>query len=270
MRFTASAILALPLLAAAADSPFEEYKAKFQNFLSSFGAAPPSPSTQEAPADAGAAGSATVGAKNMEILTLDNWKDTLYSPVKPDATTPEEWWVLISGRNKTCFGHCLKVEEAFNETVAKFATIPNSPHVAYLNCDDQPVLCNAWSATTGALWIFEMLPPPAPVDVYWKRLNLTTTTAQTLLDFHAQDAKKNFHLIDGYFHPVDGLLAKNGLAVPLGYFFWVLNAIPSWGMMLVVSFISRAMMNRRMDPAANRPANAAAAAARGAPPGDAR
>jgi hypothetical protein len=104
MRFSTSVLLALPLLAVA-ESPFGEYKAKFQNFLSSFGASLPS---QEK-----AAGSEPVAAKiapkKMAILTLENWKDTLYAPVAADATTPVEWWVLLSGGNKTCFGMYISI-----------------------------------------------------------------------------------------------------------------------------------------------------------------
>lgn len=108
MRFSTTALLALPLLAAAADSPFEQYKAKFQNFLSSFGVA--SPAVENADdsaagvANAGAAKSKVVEPKKIETLTLEGWKDTLYAPVQAEATRPEEWLVLISGRNKTCFG----------------------------------------------------------------------------------------------------------------------------------------------------------------------
>jgi hypothetical protein len=87
-----------------------------------------------------------------------------------------------------------------------------------------------------------MLPPPAPIDIYRKRLNLTTTTAETLLDLHAQDSKKDFRLHEGYFHPYDGPLAQYGVALPLGYFFWAFNLVPSWAMMLGVSFLSRTMM----------------------------
>jgi hypothetical protein len=87
------------------------------------------------------------------------------------------------------------------------------------------------------------LPPPAPIDVYWKPLNLSTTTSQTFLDlYNTKDYKNELRLIDSYFHPFDGVLAKNSLAVPIGYALWALNVIPSWGMMLIVSFLSRTMM----------------------------
>ncbi|KAK4146439.1 uncharacterized protein C8A04DRAFT_25661 [Dichotomopilus funicola] len=288
MRFSTTALLALPVLAAAAESPFEQYKAKFQNFISNFGAATPSAERENAPAAAAPGGASTgrakskkvVEPKSIETLTLENWKDTLYSPVQTDATGPEEWLVLLTGGNKTCFGHCAKIETAFSESALNFAALPPSqpsPHLAKLNCDDQPVLCNSWSANTGALWLFSLPPPPAPADIATKRVNLTTVTTQDIVDAYTAsnrtEAGWQTFAPDGYFHPLEGKLAKLGLSVPLGYALWALNAIPSWGMMLIVSFLSRTMMNRRMDGmAGGRPAGAqgAAAAPRAAPAGDGR
>lgn len=224
MRFSSAALLALPLLAAAAESPLDAYKAKFQNFLSSFGAKTPGTTSEDAaapvPEPKAKAKSKASKAKDIKVLTLENWNQTLFAPVKPEATTPEEWFVLVSGRNKTCFGRCLQVESAFNDSAVKFASISKPPHLAYLNCDDQPVLCNSWSASTASLWVFEILPRPAPVDIYLKRLNLTTTTAQTFVDYHAAGNKDNFKLHDGYFHPYDGPFAQFGLSTGIGYFFW--------------------------------------------------
>lgn len=256
MRFAATTLLALPLLAAAAESPFEQYKAKFQNFISSFGAitggagSGSGADNAQVPIPAASSGKKpkkVVEPKKIDTLTLDNWKDTLYGSVKPEATTPEEWLVLISGGNKTCFGHCGEAEKAFQESATKFATLAQSPNLGYLNCDDQPVLCNSWSAATGVLWLFEMLPPPAQSDIYVKRLNLTSVTSDKIVDFYkAENREVTWRKMDadGYFHPFDGFFAKYGLAVPLGYLFWGLNVVPSWALMLGVSFVSRSMMNR--------------------------
>ncbi len=101
MRFDLPSILLVGLaLGAAAESPLDQYKAKFQNFLGSFGSYIPSPTSHEDTETP----EAKARGKTMDVLTLGNWKQTLYSPVKPAATKPEEWWVLITGRNKTCFG----------------------------------------------------------------------------------------------------------------------------------------------------------------------
>ncbi len=101
MRFSASSLLALHVLGAVAEGPFEQYRAQFQNFLGSFGSYVPKVAP---PAEQAAAPEVKHPGRKTEILTLDNWKDTLYSRVKPDATKPEEWWLLVTGRNKTCFG----------------------------------------------------------------------------------------------------------------------------------------------------------------------
>ena len=101
MRFSASAVVAaLPLLASAQEDPLAQYKAQFQNFLGQMSSYIPNPGAH----DPVAALEAKVGSMRMHTLTLENWKDTLYEPVAPRATVPEEWWVLVTGRNKTCFG----------------------------------------------------------------------------------------------------------------------------------------------------------------------
>ncbi|KAK4189926.1 hypothetical protein QBC35DRAFT_449743 [Podospora australis] len=253
MRFSTTTLLALPLLAAAAESPFEQYKAKFQNFISSFGATTGSgdgADKAQVPVPASSSGKKSkkvVEPKKIETLTLENWKNELYGSIKPEAITPEEWVVFISGGNKTCFGHCGKAEEAFKDSAAKFAVLPQSPNLGYVNCDDQPVLCNSWSASTGVLWLFEMNAPPIQSDIYVKRLNLTTVTGDDIVKHYQaepRDVKWRKFAADSYFHPFDGFFARYNLAVPLGYLFWGLNVVPSWAMMLGVSFLSRSMMNR--------------------------
>ncbi|KAM0426927.1 hypothetical protein ACHAPT_007825 [Fusarium lateritium] len=256
MRFSSSTIIAaLPALAAAQDSPVDQYKAQFQDILGQIGSYIPNPGYY----DPAAALEAKTGAMRLNILTLENWKDTLYEPVAAGATTPEEWWVLVSGGNKTCYGRCGTVEQAFNETAAKFALLENSPHMAYLNCDNQPILCNSWSTGPASLYIFEMLPSPAPVDIYKRRLNLTTTASDDLVNLQASGSKEEFDLVNGWFHPINGKAAENGLAVPFGYVMWAFGLIPNWLFMLLVSFGSRTMMSRRMAPdVAGRPQAGAA------------
>lgn len=100
MRVSASTLLALPLLAASAQAQGEQYEDKLQTYFDKF--ASYIPETNRVNAEDAA--EAKTGEKRMSILTLDNWQETLYEPVAPGATEPEEWWVLITGRNKTCFG----------------------------------------------------------------------------------------------------------------------------------------------------------------------
>ncbi len=76
-------------------------------------------------------------------------------------------------------------------------------------------------------------------------MNLTTVTSQNFVDLLANPAKgtkQGFRVIDSYFHPFNGPLAQYGVAVPLAYFLWALNAVPSWAMMIFVSFFSRHFM----------------------------
>ncbi|KAL0940349.1 uncharacterized protein CTRU02_203112 [Colletotrichum truncatum] len=266
MRVSATTLLALPLLATAAESQFEQYKAQFQNFLSSFGGSAPSVKQPEAPGEA--AVPEPVTEKKVSVLTVDNWKDVLYAPVKPEAAKPEEWWVLITGRNKTCFGHCEKIETAFNETATKFAKLPESPHMGLINCDDQPVLCNAWSAGTASIWSINMLPQGSQVDIYRKRLNVTTTTSDDIVDLWKKNDKEEWILNDNIFHPFNSWVAQNNLSIPVGYFFWAFNLVPNWLFMLLVSFGSRTLMNRRMNNTMDqRQAGAGAPPAAAAPAG---
>lgn len=258
MRVSSTLLLGLPVLAAA-QNPLDEYKAKFQNFLSSFGVGQAVPEAAPDAADVKATGTGKVA---MHVLDLHTWNQTLFAPVKEGATKPEEWWVLLSGRNKTCFGRCLEIEAAFNETAVKFASRSNTPHMALLNCDDQPVLCNSWASGPPGLWVIEMLPRPAPINVYGRRLNTTTTTTKTFLDIHAQaDPRADFGLYDSYFHPFDGVVAQYGAAVPIGYILYFFTVVPSWATMIGISFLSRSLMNRRMAPNDRPGAGAAGAGA---------
>ncbi|KAK6824697.1 hypothetical protein PG987_012191 [Apiospora arundinis] len=230
MRFSVtSALLALPVLASA---EVPEYQAQFQNYLGKFKSYIPSHSKT----DPVGAAEAKIGSMKMDVLTLNNWRETLYADVKPGATTPEEYWVFVTGGNKTCFGHCDKIEKAFNETAGKFALLPNH----------EPVLCNSWSVPTGTVWIFEMLPEPAPIDIWVKRFNLTTTTSDDIVARHSEGYKKTFALHEGTFHPFNGWWAQNHLSLPVGYVLWFFNVVPSWLLMLVLSFVSRSMMSNRM------------------------
>jgi len=239
MRFFSAIVAALPALAAAQD--FQQYQAQFQDFLGQMAGYIPNPGRHNPVA----ALEAKVGAMKLHILTLDNWKETLYEPVQAGATKPEEWWVLTTGGNKTCFGRCDQIEQAFNETAGRFALLPKAPHMGLLNCEDQPILCNSWSAGAGTVWIFDMLPPPAAIDIYKKRFNLTTVTSDDI--FALKDNREGATLLDSWFHPFNGKAVELGLAIPFGYVTWVFNVVPSWAMMLLVSFASRSMMSRRME-----------------------
>ncbi|KYK55308.1 hypothetical protein DCS_07271 [Drechmeria coniospora] len=249
MRFHASAVVAaLPLLARAQENPFGPYKAQLQQVLGKMCSYLPNPGRH----DQVAALEAKFGPMHLSTLTLENWKETLYEQdLGPGARSVDEWWVLISGRNKTCFGHCGQVEKAFNETAAKFATTPGAPHMALLNCDDQPILCNSWAAGTGHIWSFGMVPDPDKVEIYKKRLNLTSTTSDDLVALHEAETKEGWVALESWFHPFTGQATELGLAVPWGYIIWAFNLVPNWLFMIIVSFASRSMMGNRMGNMAN-------------------
>lgn len=102
MRFSAFTAALLPVIAAS-QQVYQQYEAPFQNVLGRIASYIPHPGRF----DPVAALEAKTGAMKLHILTLDNWKHTLFEPVKPGAKTPEEWWILFSGGNKTCFGEAL-------------------------------------------------------------------------------------------------------------------------------------------------------------------
>lgn len=67
---------------------------------------------------------AAVAARRIVPLTLDNWKSTLVGDaattgLSDDAGNVQEWWVLITGGNRTCYGQCGRVEQAWNVSLAR-------------------------------------------------------------------------------------------------------------------------------------------------------
>ncbi|KAG9248185.1 hypothetical protein BJ878DRAFT_489383 [Calycina marina] len=243
MRFSTIGLAALPLIVAATqqESPIDQFKNQAQYYANKFQSYIPNPS-KSFTVDSAHAAAAKAGGKTLSILRLGDWRDIITSSVKPTRTTPEEWWVLVSGGNKTCFGHCGNVETAFNETAALFAANPTAPHLAYLNCENEPVLCNSWGVGPPTLWIMHVAAPPAPVDIHGVYLNATTTTVKTFTDLHSTESWKETPLYEGIFHPFNGPLAQYGLNVPLGYVLWVFAVVPSWLFMIGISFISRNIM----------------------------
>ena len=150
--------------------------------------------------------------------------------------------ICASTANSIPSGRCETVEKAFNATAGKFAILPKAPHMAILNCDDQPVLCNSWSAGAGVIWAFEMLPAPAAIDVYATRLNLTSATTESIVAGYNNGEKPGYTLLESFFHPFNGKAAELGVAVPLGYVIWGFGLIPQWAFMIIVSFASRTFM----------------------------
>lgn len=88
-----------------------------------------------------------------------------------------------------------------------------------------------------------------------------------------------FPAYEGWLHPVDGWMARFNVQHFFGYLIWGMGTTPSWIIMIVISFVSRQFMSKRMmnkpeiyggpgqqrAPAAAPPPPAAAAAGRGTP-----
>jgi len=245
MRFSATAaILALPLLASASietQDPLTQAKDTALHYYNLLASYIPHYNTFQA-AEAAAA---KAGGRNIDILSLSNWRSTLRSSVTPASKGPEEWWVLITGGNKTCWGRCEGADRAFNETALLLKADPTAPHLAYINCDHQPILCNSWAAGPPSLYIFEVTPEPQPVDVHIQALNASSVTAEDFAKIHATKSWKATPLYEGVFHPFDGQIAKLGLGVPLGWVLWAFGLLPNWLFMILISFASRSFMGRR-------------------------
>jgi hypothetical protein len=244
MRFSLATLAAVLPAFASAQGDSGDYVAQFQNFIGNLGSKIPHTGIH----DPVAAMEAKLGSLRLHTLTKENWWETLHEGVTPQTTTPVEWWILMSGRNVTCSGRCGPLEQAFNETAAKFALTPGSPKMAYLNCDDQPLLCSSWMIGAGHIWAVDLLPNPEDVEVYKHRFNVTQATSEVMTSLRVDDkaADERWTPIDSVFDPWKGTVAKLGLGMPFAYILWFFNIFPNWLFMLVVSFVSRSMMSRRM------------------------
>ncbi len=68
------------------------------------------------------------------------------------------------------------------------------------------------------------------------------TTARDIVRIHTHKKYEETDVYDGIFHPFDSHLAKYGLVKPVGYVLYAFGLVPSWLVMIVVSFVSRNLM----------------------------
>lgn len=186
---------------------------------------------------------ATIAATKITSLTLDNWRATLKNTGADGADGVEEWWVLITGGNRTCVGgQCERAERGWNDSAVAFAST-TGPRQAIVNCDAQPVLCSTWAAKPPSIWHL-LIPRDShrPTEIRILAVNSSTITGAEIVRWYASKSWKERGLYEGLFHPFDGFLAKTGLNVPVGYVLSVFARVPSWTFMLLVSFISRAFL----------------------------
>jgi len=246
MRFSSSVVLALPALALAQEQvpladKIKGWLNQAQSFVSS--AVPSVPS----PVDAGAA----KVAEHVETsLTLENWQSVLSAD--PSATTagPEDFMVYITGGNKTCYGLCGNATEAWNESVALLSASPSAPKLAVLDCENEPILCNAWAVGPPSIYYFSI--PHALADqsasaplAYYILLNRTSVTASEITAISTKETYKTTAPYEGIWHPFTGLIAQYQLGMPIGYVIWGFSKMPSWLPMILISFFSRSFMGRR-------------------------
>jgi len=131
--------------------------------------------------------------------------------------------------------------------VPLFAVDPTSPQLAILDCEKEAVLCAIWAAAPPSVWHFQFPQvqigeerPTIPLHVVY--LNHTTVTPETIYQIHSEKTYTKVAPYDGALHPFDGWLARFGLNVPLGYVMYAFGAVPSWLMMVIISFVSRTMV----------------------------
>jgi len=239
-----STLLLLPVLVAADQAAlFEKASGWFDKAKSYIPTAVPNPVE---------AGAAKFADQRVERINIRNWERKL----GPKLDTEEEWMVYMTGGNKSCFGRCGPVDVVWNESVPLLTALPHSAgspplHLGYVDCDKEAVLCTGWATTLPSIYHF-MVPkqstPQAKVPLHIIPLNLTTTTIADIVSIPSSSKSRYLESQEytGLLHPFDGLMHKFGLLQPFGYVMWGLGTMPSWVMMIGISFISRQIMSRRM------------------------
>lgn len=203
------------------------------------------------------AGAAVIAKGAITELTTSNWQQELHA--RPATGSPQNWMIQVTGGNKTCAGLCGDLDANFNKTAALLSATPAGPRLGRVNCDKTPALCSILFTSPPVLWYIQTPgieladQPRAETPIYVKGLNATATTSvQEMVDFHSKKTYLELQPIKSYMHPYDGILSQYGLNVPFGYVLYVISVIPSWSVMLLVSFATRNIMSRR---ASSRSAN---------------
>lgn len=244
MRISLLSALGLPVLAVltASASAATEGQKPLTAQLSSWYSKAKSyiPTVAHNPLDAGAA---AVASAHLVALTRSNWETALAPSYNAHTDTygPDAWMVLVTGWNRTCGPQCGAAEVEFNKSIAILSSSPSSePHFALLNCDEQPILCHQWFAGPPSLWYILRQQHTTPIHVV--HFNASTVTAQDFVNVHKLAKYRDTPAVDSWFHPFDGLVRQYGLQTPVAYVLYVFGAVPSWSIMLAVSFMSRQFM----------------------------
>lgn len=244
---TSPILLALPALSAAQQFPFiDQVKSLFGQASASVSSAIPEVSVPPIPNPI-AAGAAAIAAANVQRLTLDNHERVLRPGAATASPGVEEWMIFVTGGNKTCFGNCKGVEQTFNASVALIEASRSPPNLALLDCETDGPLCNAWTVSIPSVLYLHIPQPLADqskpsTTIRYIAVNRTSITAPEFAALHLQEKYKETAPYDGFFHPFTGPLALAGLLIPFGYVMWGIARVPSWAIMIGISFFSRTFM----------------------------
>ncbi|KKY22172.1 putative pth2 family peptidyl-trna hydrolase [Phaeomoniella chlamydospora] len=167
---------------------------------------------------------------------------------------------------------------AKRKSVPILSAISNSPNFGIIDCERQGLLCTTWGAGVPSLYLFQ-IPVAAPdqtqqvTPLYIKPLNTTSVNTAEIVKFYAEQeyltktvdektgTETEKYRYDGIYHPINGQLKVFGLLHPVGYLIYGFSQIPSFVIMILISFVSRNIMGRRAaNPRPRGPAPAAAAA----------
>ena len=242
------ALIAFPILSAAAAQDQHPLGAQFQTWFDK--AKSYIPTSKDIPAaakDPVGASTAKLAAKTVTPLSMSNYEEWL-TPDPSSAKSPLEYMVFVSGGNKTCGGHCAKLEKEWNETASLLAADATAPNLGYINCDIEGVLCATWQAQPPTIWHIQR--PIAQADqstpastVYVNYLNVTKTTASDIVALHTGKKYEDGILNEGYFQPFDGIFVQYGVNKALGYVLFAFGLVPSWAFMAAMPIISRTIMS---------------------------
>lgn len=247
-------VLALPALATAQQQIplLDQAKGWFNNLMGAASSSVSSAGSAASSAASGVPNPVNAAAGKVEQLSVHQLtKENYLQVLQPGAATAspgiEDWMVYTTGGNRTCFGLCERADNEWAKAVSLLSAVPNAPQLARLDCETDAQLCNAWAAGAPSI-IYMQLPQPLPdqttpaTTVYHLPLNRTTVTAQDIAAIYTERGFEKRTPYEGFFHPFDGPLAKTGLAIPFGWVVYGFSVVPSWALMIGISFFSRTFM----------------------------
>ena len=190
-----------------------------------------------------------IAAKKVTPITRANWHE--YLTPASNTKQPSEWLIFVTGGNKTCSGsQCHNIHVSWNESAAILAADPLSPKLGLVDCDNNRVLCAIWTAQPPTIWHIrrpapgQALPGRAPgiSETRVNYLNYTTTGVNDIVALHTGNKYEDGYLYEGNFHLFDSWLAQNGLLDITGWVLFIAGVVPTWGVMLTISMVTRALM----------------------------